>query len=35
MGKCVVCGRETDKVLLSKVIVKTHICPQKFLLKYF
>jgi len=35
MGKCVVCGKETDKVLFSQAIVKTHICSQKCLQEYF
>jgi len=35
MGKCVVCGKETDKVLFSKAIVKTYICSEKCLQEYF
>jgi len=35
MGKCVVCGKETYKVLFSRAIVKTYICSMKCLKKYF
>lgn len=35
MGKCVVCGKETRKVLFSKAIVKTYICSIKRLKEYF
>ena len=35
MGKCVVCGKETEKVLFKKAIVKTHICSEECLQKYF
>ena len=34
MGKCVVCGKETDKVLFSKAIVKIYICSEKCLRRY-
>ena len=34
MGKCVVCEKETDKVLFSKAIVKIYICSEKCLRKY-
>ena len=34
MGKCVVCGRETRKVLFKDAIVKTYICSEKCLRKY-
>ncbi len=35
MGKCVMCGNETYKVLYSKAIVKTYICSQKCLKEYW
>ena len=35
MGKCVVCGGETYRVLFSKAIVKTYICSEKCLKEYF
>lgn len=35
MGKCVVWGKETYKVLFSKAIVKTYICSEKCLQEYF
>jgi len=35
MGKCVVCGKETLRVLFKEAIVKTYICSEKRLRKYF
>ena len=35
MGKCVVCGKETCKVLFSRAIVKPYICSTKCLKEYF
>ncbi len=35
MGKCVMYGNETYKVLYSKAIVKTYICSQKCLKEYW
>jgi len=35
MGQCVVCGKETYKVLFSKAILKTYICSEKCLQEYF
>jgi len=35
MGKCLVCGKETRKVLFKDAIVKTYICSEKCLRKYF
>ena len=35
MGKCVMCAKETDKVLFSKAIVKIYICSKKCLREYF
>jgi len=35
MGECVVCGKETEKVLFKKAIVKTYICSETCLQKYF
>jgi len=34
MGKCVVCEKETEKVLFKKAIVKTYICSEECLHKY-
>jgi len=30
-----VCGKDTNRVLLSKAIVKTYICSEKCLQEYF
>jgi len=35
LGKCVVCGKETYKILFSDAIVKTCICSEKCLKEYF
>ena len=35
MGKCIMCGRETRKVLHSKAIVKIHICSEECLKEYY
>lgn len=35
MGKCVVCKKETRKVLFKDAIVKTYICSEKCLKEYF
>jgi hypothetical protein len=35
MGECVVCEKETNKVLFSDAIVKTYICSEKCLKEYF
>jgi len=35
LGKCIVCGKETDKVLFSEAMVKTYICSEKCLQEYF
>ena len=35
MGKCVVCGKETYKVLFSNAIVKAYICSKQCLKEYF
>jgi len=35
MGKCIMCGKETYRVLFSKAIVKTHICSMNCLKEYF
>jgi len=35
MGECIMCGKETHKVLFSKAIVKTYICSTKCLKEYF
>ena len=35
MGECVVCEKETYKVLFSDAIVKTYICSEKCLREYF
>jgi hypothetical protein len=35
MGECIMCGKETHKVLFSKAIVKTYICSIKCLKEYF
>jgi len=35
MGECVVCEKETYKVLFSKAIVKTYICSEKCLKEYW
>jgi len=35
MGKCQVCGKETEKVLFKKAAVKTYICSVECLQKYF
>lgn len=34
-GKCVVCGKETFKVLFRKAIVPTFICSRECLRRYF
>jgi len=34
MGKCIVCGKETYKVLFSRAIVKTYICSMKCVKEY-
>jgi len=34
MDKCVVCGKETEKVLFKKASVKTYICSLECLHKY-
>lgn len=35
MGKCMVCGKETLKVLFKDAIVRTRICSEMYLRKYF
>jgi len=35
MGNCIMCGRETRKVLHSKAIVKIHICSEECLKEYY
>jgi len=35
LGKCVVCGKETYKILFSDAVVKTYICSEKCLKEYF
>jgi len=35
MGKCVVCGKETIKVLFKDAIEKTYICSMQCLKEYF
>jgi len=35
MGRCVICGKETVKVLYKDAIVKTYICSEQCLQKYF
>ncbi len=35
MGECVVCEKETHKVLFSNAIVKTYICSEKCPREYF
>jgi len=34
MGKCVVRGRGTEKVLFTKAVIKTYICSLECLHKY-
>ena len=34
MGKCLMCGKETYKVLFSDAIVKIHICSVECLKEY-
>lgn len=35
MGKCIMCGEETYKVLFSKAIVKIYICSLKCSKEYW
>ena len=35
MGKCIMCGRETHRVLHSKAIVKIFICSEECLKEYY
>ncbi|MFB0523837.1 MAG: hypothetical protein ACETV1_08805 [Candidatus Bathyarchaeia archaeon] len=35
MGKCIMCSKETHKVLFSRAIVKTYICSMKCVKEYF
>jgi len=35
MGKCIVCGKETYRVLFSRAIVKMHICSEDCLKEYW
>jgi len=35
MGKCIVCGKDTYRVLFSKAIVKIHICSEDCLKAYW
>ena len=35
MGKCILCGKETRKVLHSKAIVKIYICSEQCLKEYY
>jgi hypothetical protein len=35
VGKCIMCGRKTQKVLHSKAIVKIHICSEECLKEYY
>ncbi|MDH5623436.1 MAG: hypothetical protein OEY39_03105 [Candidatus Bathyarchaeota archaeon] len=34
MGKCILCGKETYKVLFSKAIVQIYICSKECLKEY-
>jgi len=34
LGKCIMCGRETYRVLFSKAIVKIYICSIECLKEY-
>jgi len=35
MGKCIMCGRDTRKVLHSRAIVKIRICSEECLKEYY
>lgn len=35
LGKCVVCGQETSRVVFRAVLVPTYICSMECLQKYF
>jgi len=35
MGNCIMCDRDTRKVLHSKAIVKIHICSEECLKEYY
>lgn len=35
MGKCIMCGKETRKVLYSKAIVKIFVCSEECLKEYW